>query len=124
MRANYRSLPDTYWEGNADAFITPERYDKMTEVVQEPSNSSSAKLWEICSGSSSLSSEARADRLPHMPPVDLRYGWFTARAYDQMLILHGLLVVGVLCLFVAPNCALWGNMTHNMAKALLESRRA
>ena len=47
VRSKYRNLPDTYWEGNVDAFITPERYDKMTEVVQEPSNSSSAKLWEI-----------------------------------------------------------------------------
>ena len=74
--------------------------------MHQPGNSNSAELWEVCSGSGALSAEARAQHVPHLPPVDLRYGWFTAREFDQTLILHGLLVTGVLCLFAAPNCAL------------------
>ena len=61
--------------------------------------------------------------MPHLPPVDFRYGWHTARCRDQVLILFGLLVVGVSCLFAAPNCALWGMMVHGMSQALLTARR-
>ena len=54
--------------------------------------------------------------MPHLPPVDMRYGWYTQRREDQILILYGILVVGVFCLFAAPNCEAWGSMTQNMAK--------
>ena len=37
--------------------------------------------------------------------------------------MHGILVVGVQCVVAAPNCALWGNMTANMRKDLLQLRR-
>ena len=45
------------------------------------------------------------------------------RRPDQTLIVHGLLQVGVMCLFAAPNCALWGNMVHGMPSDRLAERR-
>ena len=124
IRSKYRSLPDLYWQDKQEAFITPERFDELDQqVVQQPSKSRLAKVWELCSGSSALSARARATRVSHLPPVDLRYGWYTQRRTDQTLILYGILVVGVFCVFAAPNCALWGNMTANMAQELLKARR-
>ena len=61
--------------------------------------------------------------MAHLPPVDLRYGWFTHRHLDQELILYGILVVGVQCVTAAPNCALWGTMTANLDPDLLLFRR-
>ena len=61
--------------------------------------------------------------MAHFSPVDLRYGWHTHRRADQELILYGILVVGVHCVMAAPNCALWGIMTVNMRKELLQLRR-
>ena len=78
IRSTYRGLPDTYWHNEIESLITPERFDMLEQVVQPPGASNSAKLWEICSGSGALSAEARAQQMPHLPPVDLRYGWFTA----------------------------------------------
>ena len=104
--------------------ISPARFNEMVSVVQRPSKSRSAKLWEICSGTGVLSAAARKRNIPHMPPIDHRYGWHTARSEDQIMILHGLLNIGVLCLFAAPNCALWGSMTRGLPASVLEARRA
>ena len=61
--------------------------------------------------------------MAHLPPVDLRYGWHTHRRANQESILYGILIVGVLCVTAAPNCALWGTTTANMSKELLQLRR-
>ena len=53
----------------------------------------------------------------------MRYGWYTGRRTDQTIIVHSLLQVGVMCLFAAPNCALWGNMVHGMPPDRLAERR-
>ena len=47
----------------------------------------------------------------------------TPRRCVQTLILYGIPVIGVHCVFAAPNCALWGNMTVNMSRELLNTRR-
>ena len=101
--------------------ISPARFNEMVSVVQRPSKSRSAKLWEICSGTGVLSAAARKRNIPHMPPIDHRYGWHTARSEDQIMILRGLLNIGVLCLFAAPNCALWGSMTRGLPASVLEA---
>ena len=78
IKKKYRSLPDFYYQDNVEAMINPRRFDDLNkEVIQQPSKSHCAKLWEICSGSSSLSARARQKRVPHLPPIDLRYGWYT-----------------------------------------------
>ena len=61
--------------------------------------------------------------MTHLPPIDMRYGWYTGRRPDQTLIVHGLLQVGVMCFFAAPNCVLWGNMVHGMPSDRLTERR-
>ena len=123
-RSKYRSLPDLYWQDSVEAIITPDRFDGLDQrVVQQPSKSQFSKLWELCSGSGALSARARKKRVPHLPPVDLRYGWYTHRRRDQTLILYGILVVGAFCVHAAPNCARWGNMTANMPRELLKVRR-
>ena len=104
--------------------ISPARFNEMVSVVQRPSKSRSAKLWEICSGTGVLSAAARKRSILRTPPIDHRYGWRTARSRDQIMILHGLLNIGVLCLFAAPNCALWGSMTRGLPASVLEARRA
>ena len=124
IKKKYRSLPDLYYQDNVGAMITPERFDGLNkEVIQQPSKSQCAKLWEICSGSSSLSARARQKRVPHLPPIDLRYGWYTHRRLDQTLMLYGVLVVGVHCVHAAPNCALWGTAASNLSAELLLLRR-
>ena len=110
--------------GQFDAITTPERFDGLDlGVAQQPSKSQHAKLWELYSGSGSLSARAKQKRVPHLPPVDLRYGWYTQRRKDQTLILYGVLVIGVFCLHAAPNCALWGNIAANMPRDLSTARR-
>ena len=105
----YEGLPDLYYREDEDDFITPTTFEKLdNNIVQQPSGNELPRVWEICSGSSALSDMARRNRIPHLPPIDLRYGWYTQRPKDQLLILHGLLTTGVTCVFAAPNCALWG----------------
>ena len=88
--------------------MTPVRFaDLGPQVVQQPKQAQLAKLWELCAGSAALSARARERRMAHLPPVDLRYGWFTHRRVDQELIIYGILVVGVQCVTAAPNCDLW-----------------
>ena len=124
IRAKYRVLPDLYWKEEKEDMVTPARFaDLGPSVVQQPKSSQLAKLWELCAGSAALSARARERRMAHLPPVDLRYGWFTHRRTDQELILYGVLVIGVQCVTAAPNCALWGTMTANMDKDLLHARR-
>ena len=124
IRAKYRVLPDLYWDERMEDVVTPARFSDLgSRVVQQPKPSQLAKLWELCAGSAALSARARARRMAHLPPVDLRYGWYTHRPADQELILHGILVVGVQCVTAAPNCALWGTMTANMDKDRLLARR-
>ena len=50
-------------------------------------------------------------------------GWYTHRRRDQTLILYGILVIGVLCIHAAPNCALWGNTAANLRLEVLTARR-
>ena len=61
--------------------------------------------------------------MSHLPPIDLRYGWYIGRRPDQILLLYGILCIGVTCLFAAPNCALWGNMTRNLPRDALLTLR-
>ena len=103
VRSKYRRLPDLYWKDEVEAIITPERFDKLDrEVAQQSSRSQRPKLWELCSGSSALSARAKKTGVPHLPPVDYRYGWNTQRRRDQTLILYGILIIGVSCVHAAP----------------------
>ena len=91
--------------------------------MQQPSKSQHAKLWELYSGSGSFSARAKQKRIPHLLPIDVRYGWYIQRRKDQTFIRYGILVIGVFCLHAAPNCALWGNMAANLPRDLLTARR-
>ncbi len=125
IRVKYRNLPDLYYENKTEKLITPERFDGLNnKVVQQASVSKPPKFWELCSGSGALSTRGRQRRIPHLPPVDLRYGWFTQRRADQIIILHALLHIGVNFVFAAPNCSLWGQCSHSVPRDLLEARRA
>ena len=116
--------PDLYWQDKVEDIVTPERFERLgTKVVCNQKPSKLAHLWELCSGSGALSSRARETAVAHLPPIDMRYGWYTGRREDQILIVLGLLRVGVVCLFAAPNCALWGNMVHGMPIDRLADRR-
>ena len=124
IRSKYRNLPDFYWQDDAEAVVTPERVERMGfKVVHNQTPSKLAQLWVLCSGSGALSARARETKVTHLPPIDMRYGWYTGRRPDQALIVHGLLQVDVMCLFAAPNCALWGNMVHGMPSDRLAERR-
>ena len=124
IRSKYRNLPDLYWQDDAEAFVTPERFERSdVKVVHHRKPSELAQLWELCSGSGALSARARETAVAHLPPIDMRYGWYTGRRTDQAIIVHSLLQVGVMCLFAAPNCALWGNMVHGMPPDRLAERR-
>ena len=127
IRSKYQTLPDVYWQDNPEAIITPDRFTEAVlcdkQIVQQPSKSKHAKLWEICAGSGALSARAREKRVPHLPPVDLRYGWYTHRRVDQILILYGILMIGVFCVVASPNCAPWSQMTRNMAPERLVANR-
>ena len=104
--------------------IIAERFDGLDfKVVQQPSKSQHAKLWELYSGSGSLSARAGQKRIPHMPPIDLSYGLYIQRRKDQTLILYGVLVIGMFWLHAAPNCALWGNIAANLQRDPLTARR-
>ena len=107
IRSKYAGLPDLYYKDQSDAIITPQRFDQLgDQVVQRLSTTTQTKLWEICSGSSALSTQAWDCQISHLPPIDLRYGWYTQRHADQTLLLYGILIVGVTCRSAAPNCAL------------------
>ena len=122
IRSKYRNLPDTYWQGDAEAVIIPERVERMGfKAVHSQMPSKLAQLWELCSGSGALSARARESKTTHLPPIDLRYGWYTGRRPDQTLIVHALLQVGVMCLFAAPNCALG---EHDARHAIRPTDRA
>ena len=124
IRGKYRPLPDLYWQDQAEKVVTPGRFAELgSKAVQQPKQSQLAKMWEACSGPGALSARARERRVPHLSPIDLRYGWYTHRRKDQELIMYGVMIIGVLCYFAAPNCALWGNMTANMPRELLQLRR-
>ena len=66
-----------------------------------------AQLWEWMSGSATLSSHARRQQLPHLPPLDHRYGYHLARIPVQMNVLYTLLMYGTQCVFASPTCSPW-----------------
>ena len=89
IKQTYKNLPDLYYQDEVGAVVTPDRFDRLdSKVVQQSSKSQHAKLWELYSGSTSLAARARHKRIPHLPPIDLRYGWYTRRRRDQTLILY------------------------------------
>ena len=99
IKLKYKNQPDLYYQDEVGAVVTPDRFDGLdVKVVQQPSKSQHAKLWELYSGSNSLSARARHKRIPQLLPIDLRYGWYTPRRRDQTLILYGILVIGVFCI--------------------------
>ena len=80
-------------------------------------------MWEFCSGTSSLSAKGRQQAVPHLPPIDFRYGWYLGRREDQLLSLWALIFVGVETLFASPNCAPWGNHTRGLPREVLAAKR-
>ena len=79
MRTKYRSLPDLYWEGDAERIVTPERFAR-TQPEQFKGDCVSPAcvswLWELCVGSAALSTKARERKIPHAssrPPTWLAY---------------------------------------------------
>ncbi len=81
------------------------------------------QVWELCSGSSALSAEASREQIPHLPPVDLRYGWDLARLRDQTFVLKTLIDTGAETLFAAPNCSPWGAHTRSLPSEVLAMKR-
>ena len=116
--SKYRNLPDTYYGGDTELFVTP---DKMKEEKLDPV--STKTLWEWYSGSSSLSQYLKEKKEPHHPPIDYRYGWNLSRKEHQLLLLDRLLTQKVECLFASPNCAPWGNNSRASSQEYRELKR-
>ena len=69
-----------YWQGDAEAVITPERVERRgLRVVHNQTPSKLAQIWELCSGPGALSARARDTKVTHLPPIDMKYGWYTTR---------------------------------------------
>ena len=118
IKSKYANLPDRYYGGDSASYITPARFPEIqirkdTEFV----------VWEWCAGSASVSAAAKEKEVPHLPPVDFRYGWDIGREADQVTLLIGLLENIVRELFASPNCAPWGNHTRGLQAAVLDAKR-
>ena len=81
IQAKYRKLPDFYYEDDQEKIITPLKFD---ETYLKLPRSKPVLLWELCSGSSKLSASALQSGLPHLPPIDFRFGWLLGRDIDQL----------------------------------------
>ena len=138
MRSKYRNLPDRYYNGDKEKFITPARFDEKEpqsstadvagsshcgDVTRSSRQRPAIALWELCAGSSVLSAMAKKRGELHLPPIDMRFQWYTGRRFDQVLVLWGILFYSIKCLFASPNCALWGLMMSRIDKAVLNMRR-
>ena len=115
-----RNLPDVYYGGDSSKFVSPDNLADSAVV----SKGVEVKMWEWYSGSSSLSSYLRDQKVEHLPPIDYRYGWNLSRREHQIQLLDAVITVGVGSLFASPNCAPWGNHTRSLPKAQLEQKRA
>ena len=99
----------------------------MEDRAEEPTGgvgcSRRARVWELFSGSAALSARASREGIPHLPPIDFRYGWDLGRVRDQTLVLRTLLEHGVETLFAAPNCAPWGSQTRGLPGDVFAAKR-
>ena len=101
--SKYKNLPDVYYGGDEDKFVTPEKFEQ-----QVLDTSKSKSFWEWYSGSSSLSHFGKGKGKSHHSPIDYRYGWNLSVRAHQLSLLFRLLVQPVDLLFASPNCAPWG----------------
>ena len=85
--SKYENLPDVYYGGDEEKFVTPEKFEK--QVIN---TSVSKTFWEWYSGSSSLSHYGKETEVPHHPPIDYRYGWNLSLRAHQLILLFRLLV--------------------------------
>ena len=109
----YRAMPERYFLDRT-RFVSPRTFSSSIA-----DRKGIAQLWEICSGTSILSSVARDMKVSHLPPIDHRYGWSLERAEDQLIVIATLLGVGAELLVISPNCHPWGNNS----RALEEKER-
>jgi len=121
MCSKYKNLPDVYYGGDVAQVVTP---DRLSEQLSVDKRTSTVKLWEWYSGSSTLSKEAKNSEVPHHPPIDYRYGWNLSNADHQLLLLKSLLKQGTDCLFASPNCAPWGNDSRAVSEEKRTERRS
>ena len=144
VSSKYRDLPEQYYGGVSDLFVTPEVFsrsgpsfiwvvrpgkmstwtDGTVKVKLDPSRKESAQMWEWFSGSASLSNYFKQEKISHLPPIGYRYGWNLSIREHQELLLDALLTVGVETLFASPNCAPWGNNSRSMSSDYREGKRA
>ena len=131
--SKYKALPDEYFREHVEEFIGPAKFAKAAPtfcLVADPSVRSPAlcepkvKIWELFSGSASLSNYVRSKQVSHLPPIDYRYGWNLADRNHQKLVLEALLTVGVSTLFASPNCAPWGANARSSPPEVRNAKRA
>ena len=123
--SKYKQLPDAYYGGDAEHFVTPDRLEKhLDEASDKDDRPLTVKLWEWYSGSSSLTKKAKTDGISHHPPIDYRYGWNLSKVAHQLQLLYTLIKFGTDCLFASPNCAPWGNDSRAVSEVLRVERRA
>ena len=134
IRSKYRNLPDNYYGGDSEKYLTPEKFpdmqtcrDKYVCQKHDPDNSypaSSVKMWEWYSGSAALSAYLAEVATTHLPPIDYRYGWNLSKHTHQQQLLDIQVTVGIDTLFAAPDCSPWGNNSRATPKELRDERRA
>ena len=133
--SKYRDLPDQYYDGQSDNFITPEVFESDAPLSQlgklgkhlslAETHAPRCSVWEWCSGSSVLSRVCKDDNITHLPPIDYRYGWDLSNEKHQYLLLNTLLSVEVNSVFISPTCAPWGSNSKSLQAAeYREARRA
>jgi hypothetical protein len=122
VASKYKNLPDVYYGGDNTKVIGPDQFDEHLKP-SESQSVSPVKIWEWCSGSSSLSSNAKKKKIPHLPPIDYRYGWNLSKREHQLKLLKAQLKVGTDCFFASPNCAPWGNDSRAVTAQKREERR-
>ena len=103
----YDAMPDMYYPHTAEVgpvkFGHPER---MAELGYRPGQA--VNLWEWMAGSATLSTHARQQGVPHLPPIDHRWAFHMARINDQEKLMYSQLVYGCDVLFASPTCTPWG----------------
>ena len=124
LKKQYRAIPEEFY-----ATFCP-----TMEVVCHPENlldlaTAQAKhgerwnIWELCSGSATLSTHGLLHDYAVGWPIDYRYGFDIADPRVARTLEQTLDTVDVDVMFVSPNCRLWGQSTAQMDPEKREQQR-
>ena len=120
----YKCMPDYYMDGK-DGVCPEDLVDNDKMSTYGYTRGQPVGLWEFFAGSGKLSALGRAREVPHLPPVDYRWGYDVRTLKHQLYILYAYLVYGCWVLFASPNCTPWGNNARQWsADSRRERRRA